>query len=234
MRFHGTGSEDYFNGGWYAMPDRWDRSFSLPLHGCLDYSIPYARTGGYRLYLTDKITWQKEILHTIEHGPVGNRYPVDYTSLALYYSDTPPHDILQPESGLREVYIPDTLIFHPILMNFNPGYDMKVKYSGWEEIDITGNDNGRIKIDLSELQKGRYQMVISYVCNKKGCVFSVWQRQKSISESISTFGDKGGEIVSTEAGEIQINDFYNSVTLQLEPPAAGKELKIHRLMFVRI
>ena len=27
---HGTGSEDYFNGGWYAFPDRWDAAFSLP------------------------------------------------------------------------------------------------------------------------------------------------------------------------------------------------------------
>jgi hypothetical protein len=233
MRFHGTGSEDYFNGGWYAMPDRWDRSFSLPSHGCLDYSIPYARTGGYRLYLTDKITWQKEIYHTIEHGPVGNRYPVDYTSLALYYSDTPPDKILRPESGLREVYMPDTLIFHPILMNFNPGYDMKVEYSGWDEIDITGNDNSRIKVDLSELQKGRYQMVISYVSHKKGCAFSVWQRQKRISESIHTFSDKGEEIIREEAGKIQIDDFYNSISLQLEPPAEGQELKISRLMFVR-
>ena len=26
FRMHGTGSEDYFNGGWYALPDRWDRN----------------------------------------------------------------------------------------------------------------------------------------------------------------------------------------------------------------
>ena len=167
MRFHGTGSEDYFNGGWYAMPDRWDRSFSLPLHGCLDYSIPYARTGGYRLYLTDKITWHKEILHTIEHGPQGNRYPVDYTSVALYYSDTPPADILNPEPGLREVYLPDTLIFHPILLNMNVGLDMNVEYIGWEDITVTGSDNGRIRIDLGEVQKGRYLMAISYKTTKE-------------------------------------------------------------------
>src|SRR5699024_2481034 len=39
MRLHGTGSEDYYNGGWYALLDRWDRGNSLPLHGCLDYSL---------------------------------------------------------------------------------------------------------------------------------------------------------------------------------------------------
>ena len=51
MRFHGTGSEDAFNGGWYALPDCWDQAFSLPMHGCLAYSIPLARTGAYRFFL---------------------------------------------------------------------------------------------------------------------------------------------------------------------------------------
>ena len=110
---------------------------------------------------------------------------------------------------------------------------MNVKYSGWEEITITGNDNGRIRIDLSEIQKGKYLMAISYIYHKKGCAFSFWQRQKRISENINTFSDKGGEIINSDVGEIQINDFYNSVTLQLEHPAEGKELKIHRLMLIK-
>jgi len=232
MRLHGTGSEDLFNGAWYAVPDRWDRAFSLPLHGSLDYSVPYSRTGGYRFYLTDKISWQKEILHTIEHGSQGNKDPVDYTSVALYYCDTPPEKILQPETALRVVNLPDTLIFHPILLNVNVGLNMNVKYSGWEGITITGNDNGRIRIDLSELEKGRYNMVATYILHNKGCVFSVWQRQKKISENIGTFSSQSGKITSTEIGEIQINDFYNSVTLELDPPAEGKELKIYELMFI--
>ena len=233
MCLHGTGSEDLFNGAWYAVPDRWDRAFSLPLHGSLDYSVPYSRTGGYRFYLTDKISWQKEILHTIEHGSIGNKDPVDYTSVALYYCDTPPEKILQPETALRVVNLPDTLIFHPILLNVNVGLNMSVKYSGWEGITITGNDNGRIRIDLSELEKGRYNMVATYILHSKGCIFSVWQRQKKISEDISTFSSQSGKITSTEIGEIQINDFYNSVTLELDPPAEGKELKICELMFIR-
>jgi hypothetical protein len=233
MRIHGTGSEDYFNGGWYAMPDRWDKAFSLPLHGSLDYSIPFARTGGYRFYMTDKIPWQKEILHTIEHGPQRNLYPVDYTSLAFYYNDTPPEKILLPEEDLRIVYLPDTLIFHPILLNMNVGLNMNVKYSGWEEITINGNDNSRIKIDLNELQKGRYKMIITYTGHKNGCAFSVWQRQKRISGIINTSSDQPGIISRTEVGEIQINDFYNSVTLMLEPPAEGKSLTFSRLMFIK-
>ena len=84
FRMHGTGSEDYFNGGWYAMMDRWEGKMSLPLHGALDYSLPFCRTGGYRLFLSDKISFNESFYHSIEHGPVGNQFPVDYTSLALY------------------------------------------------------------------------------------------------------------------------------------------------------
>jgi hypothetical protein len=233
LRLHGTGSEDYFNGGWYAMPDRWDRSFSLPLHGCLDYSIPYARTGGYRFYITDKITWQKEIIHTIEHGPEGNRYPVDYTSLALYYSDTPIGEILTPDPRLREVYMPDTLIFHPILMNINLGLDMTAEYTGWGKIIVTGHDGGRIRIDLGELQKGNYHLIVSCLNHKKGCAFSVWQRQKKISDILNTASDKSEEMINLDAGDILINDFYNSVTFQLERQTEGKELIIYGLMLIK-
>jgi len=32
MRIHGTGSEDYFNGGWYAVMDRWDNVMTFSKH----------------------------------------------------------------------------------------------------------------------------------------------------------------------------------------------------------
>ncbi len=63
FRIHGTGSEDYFNGGWYAMMDRWDGKMSLPLHGALDYSLPFCRTGGYRFYISDKLSFERQPLH---------------------------------------------------------------------------------------------------------------------------------------------------------------------------
>ena len=49
---HGTGSEDYFNGRRYAMMDRWDSAYSLPLSGSLDYNLPLVRTADIPLWLT--------------------------------------------------------------------------------------------------------------------------------------------------------------------------------------
>ncbi|HTE33897.1 MAG TPA: DUF2961 domain-containing protein [Chryseolinea sp.] len=69
LKLHGTGSEDYFNGGWYAIMDRWDRGISLPIHGSLDYDLMRSRTGGYRFYLSDKLNFNQSFQLTIEHQP---------------------------------------------------------------------------------------------------------------------------------------------------------------------
>lgn len=87
MRIHGTGSEDYYNGGWYDLPGKWNRAKSLPLHGCLDYHLKASRTGGFRFYTNDKLSFEKEFYMGIEHGMVGNTHPVDYSSVAFYYLD---------------------------------------------------------------------------------------------------------------------------------------------------
>jgi hypothetical protein len=87
FRIHGTGSEDYFNGGWYDIQGRWDTARSMPLSGCLAYSHALARTGGYRLYLSDKIPFEKSIFQCIEHGRTALGDPAVYTSVSFYYSD---------------------------------------------------------------------------------------------------------------------------------------------------
>lgn len=106
MRLHGTGSEDYFNGGWYNVSGRWDRPYSLAIHGCLDYNTSLYRTGGFRFYLSDKMSFENEIYQGIEHGPQGNEFPVDYTSIAYFYCSQPLEKRMDPTDRLREVYLP--------------------------------------------------------------------------------------------------------------------------------
>jgi hypothetical protein len=85
FRMHGTGSEDYFNGGWYDIKGRWDTVMNLPLHGCLGYSHKLSRTGGYRFYLADKMPFENSIFECIEHGRTASGVPAYYVSIALYY-----------------------------------------------------------------------------------------------------------------------------------------------------
>lgn len=89
LLLHGTGTEDYFNGGWYNMKGRWDHMCSLPLSGCLGYSSEKSWTGGYRLLISDKIPFKKSIYMGIEHGGTIHGAPAKYTSVAFYYVDKP-------------------------------------------------------------------------------------------------------------------------------------------------
>jgi Protein of unknown function (DUF2961) len=86
---HGTGTEDYFNGGWYNIKGRWDRPFSLPLSGCLGYSSERSWSGGYRLLISDKIPFKKSIYQGFEHGGTVHGAPAQYSSVVFYYSDSP-------------------------------------------------------------------------------------------------------------------------------------------------
>jgi hypothetical protein len=87
---HGTGSEDFYNGGWYDVPGRWETRRSFPLSGCLAYKKHLGRTGGYRLLLGDAYAYRKSILQTIEHAPTGNDLLNDYCGLTFLYSKQRP------------------------------------------------------------------------------------------------------------------------------------------------
>jgi hypothetical protein len=230
LRMHGTGSEDYFNGGWYAMLDRWDRKMSLPLHGSLDYSLPFARTGGYRLFISDKMSFEKEITHTIEHGPENNNMPGDYTSVALYYAGKHVHENQQSptDNSLLSVYLPTTYVLYPQLV--------QCTISGQVKIDgnvIQTTNGGQVKIDFSELPKGRYKLYADVEKNTDGAEFSIWQRQKLISEPISFYSEKKEHLPKTYLCEIDLDDFRNAITLHIKQDAAKSVLLINKWILIR-
>ena len=70
LAIHGTGSEDYFNCGWYALEGRLDRPAAYPLHG---FPVYRNRDGtwqaaAYRWHLADPVTFSRSIDAGIEHG----------------------------------------------------------------------------------------------------------------------------------------------------------------------
>lgn len=87
---HGTGSEDFFNGGWYDVPDRWEKRISFPLSGCLGYAKHLGRTGGYRFLLGDAYPFRQSLRQTIEHAGEQNSIPTDYCSVTYLYSERRP------------------------------------------------------------------------------------------------------------------------------------------------
>ena len=124
LRMHGTGSEDFFNGGWYALLDCWDAAMSLPLSGALEYSIPFCRTGGYRLFVADKVSFEKSFFHSIEHGGAQPGAFGLYFCKCIIIAVNPMSQKVIPSAENTKVYIPDTLMLYPQLLNI--GLDGKV------------------------------------------------------------------------------------------------------------
>ncbi|MBM3127148.1 MAG: DUF2961 domain-containing protein [Chloroflexi bacterium] len=79
---HGTGAEDFFNGGWYFE----NGAFTLPLHGAPMQITQngYGKTAAYRFLLQDAIPFTTHLRVSIEHGHA-NDAEVDVWSLAYFY-----------------------------------------------------------------------------------------------------------------------------------------------------
>ena len=86
--YRGTGTEDYFNCGWYFRTG----PVAQPLHGAPVKDASTFGTGLYRFQIPDYVTYRKDILVEIEHGgvPVCCNYPgAEYSSVAYFYSLEP-------------------------------------------------------------------------------------------------------------------------------------------------
>lgn len=90
FRGQGTGTEDYFNGGWYFQ----DGPFAAPYHGVVLMDPELGRIAAYRWHLPDPVRFQDSIRVELEHGH-GNVEVADYATVAYWYQ-TEPHTDLPP------------------------------------------------------------------------------------------------------------------------------------------
>ncbi|HOO56156.1 MAG TPA: DUF2961 domain-containing protein [bacterium] len=101
---HGTGTEDYFNSGWYFNKG----TFSGPYHGLTIKELLRARISAYRFHIPDPIPFKKSIRVTIEHGGINDTPGSDYSSTAYWYQAEPhvsmgtfpPSEDRLPDDGL--------------------------------------------------------------------------------------------------------------------------------------
>jgi hypothetical protein len=90
LRIHGTGTEDSFNGGWYAVPGRLNGPGTTPLSGFPVYRKDGERNVAvaFRWYLTDPISYEKWIDAKLEHGGT-NDVNANYRTAAFFYDAKP-------------------------------------------------------------------------------------------------------------------------------------------------
>jgi len=246
MRLHGTGSEDYFNGGWYAMADRWDQTFSLPMHGCMSYSVPLAHTAGYRFLMTDKISFEKNIDLSIEHGGENNNITGDYTSVAFYYCDKPPKSNDIPSSDLLEKVNPPQLLeywlqllpVNALINGTSISYEeAKDAKSGknYEAFELTGPPDGFAKFELEVPSYGEYTLYMSYFKSPNGGPFEVNQRQIPVKK-MEGYAAENIFVEKEKIGQMMIKEGTNTITVKLkgQQEKSGKSrLLIHRIYLER-
>jgi hypothetical protein len=247
LRLHGTGSEDYFNGGWYALADRWDQAFSLPVHGSLAYSIPLAHTGGYRFYVSDKLSFEKSFKLAIEHGGVGNNIPADYTSAAFYYCDRPLPENEKPSNELlAAIKSPKTLEYWLALLPVRAfsedseitkekWTDTKTK-KGYEALKFSAAEDGFIKFGLDVPGGGEYKLFISYFRGPACADFQVNQRQIPI-KNCKGFAEQKTFIEKEYIGTMNIKSETNTITITLKGNSNPLEIKsfvLHRIYLEKV
>lgn len=218
---HGTGSEDYFNGGWYAQPGGWVERLGTHLHGCLDYSLPYSRTGGYRFYISDKLPFNQKIHHSIEHGPEKNNRAVMYTSLAFYYAGKPVQQTMVPSNASSKVFIPDTLTFYARLMDHLSFSD------GMESRDgqgfLAAGKAGITSVRVNEIEPGNYEVLVDIS-----------------DDPLFEAGIANGTLRKVD--QKAIHNFYrigttsiaaNHELLKIKLKSGSSDLRLHRVMLVK-
>lgn len=130
----GTGSEDFYNGGWY-----WDQgTFALPLHG-LGVKAEWTtnRTTPWRMQLSDAVPFTNGLVARIEHGSRNEVRDAYYSSVVYWYG---------PAQAVRSV--PDGELRQPRLWvvrpkGFVPANELRwdaasaVEWKAWEELTTT-------------------------------------------------------------------------------------------------
>jgi hypothetical protein len=66
-----------------------------------------------------------------------------------------------------------------------------------------------------------------------GCDFSIWQRQSPLTEWIPTYSSVEERETDLYAGDIDVADFRNTITLRFRPAGEKKTMVLNRVMLIR-
>ncbi len=142
---YGTGTEDYFLGGWYFLGGL----FSLPTHGLVaQRHTGTARLSCYRLHLGDVIPYAASLRFGLEHGPT-NDVPIHYRSVAFYYQLGAPAAQLADELDVGNAA---SEAAHGYAVSGGSSLVSKAAYYEGDDDDILIADEGRLLGGRSEFR----------------------------------------------------------------------------------
>lgn len=248
---HGTGSEDFFNGGWYDVPGRWEQRASYPLSGCLDYKKALGRTGGYRLFISDAYAFNKELKLHMEHSGEGNSIVTDYVGVSyLYMEKRPTTPISEPLIDRkvvdfdRFVYVPGWNVPLHAFSFQNATLAKKDERIGdkptrYLSMQATGNDvfglhyvSFIVEIPVA----GRYRVSLEAVEGPGQATVQVYRNEHGIGTAVDLYSAERRRGSLRSLGTLDMSSGDNQVMLKLigkNAASSGLGLDLVQLVFER-
>ena len=253
VRIRGTGSEDFFNGGWYDVPGRWDGRVSLPLSGSLAFKRHLARTGGYRFFLSDPYPFKKSLVQTIEHGPSGNALKTDYASLSFLYADR------RPEGAGVVAPLVERKVAVPTKVVFTPGWTTPIAAFSWNDATLAkANDRidgkelrhlqfraeGRevfgshyVMFDCEMPAAGRYRVAIQAIAGPTQGRVQLFADEVPAGPAVDLYAASRSQTAELVLGELELHEGRNPVMFKIvgkDGRSSGLGLDLYRIVFRRI
>jgi hypothetical protein len=252
LTIHGTGSEDFFNGGWYDVPDRWEKRISFPLSGCLGYFKHLGRTGAYRLFLGDAYAYRQSLLQTIEHSGERNDIPADYCSVTYFYSEQRPTVNLEPPPlAGRKVNDPRELIFPTSWQTpiYAWSFDRatltrkKEKVEGEEIRYLSMRASGEdwfgshfISFTCDIPEAGKHSIYIEAMKGPEQAMVQLFSNENPVAPPVDVYSEKPAKSGRLLLGSLALEEGRNNLMIKLvgkNEKSSGLGLDILQLICVR-
>lgn len=252
LTVHGTGSEDFFNGGWYDLPGRWYSRVSFALSGCLEYSKHLGRTGAYRFFLADAYTFRKSLRLTIEHGPEKNAIPTDYTGTSYVYLDRPEGvGPRLPDLAARRVVDPSRFVVVPGWQAPIPAFSLdhatlrkaeeevggrRVRFLELRQNGAPGIGGHYVAVVVEAPVAGRYKVAVEGVRGPDEGQVQLLVNDQPAGAVVDLYAPEPGAGEPQVLGELDLAVGPNPVYLSLaghHEKSSGAGFRIVRLVFER-
>ena len=211
-----TGTEEYFNWGWYDMPPK-DQVFAYPTHGYTEHTRDSEdHSTMYRFHVTDSVPYYRSFRFDLEHGPEGE-IVADYESVAfLYHLDQCALALCDavPVGSTAHHYRSEGVVARQTLTRVYEGNDQVLarKVDGW--LGVAGIS------DTVETVSGRAEFAVSVPPENTGLRIrrrydGAWQKESATEEP------GGSSVVGAQAALVTI-DGEDAGTWRL-PPRHARE-----------
>ena len=192
----GTGTEDYFQGGWYFI----DGPFHAPYHGMILMDWGKSRVSCYRLHILDRVHFDKKIKVQIEHGQrVYNEARTDYSCVAYWYQNEPHVKLpVLPEPEARERIEPDPAYKIPGAIEFEElkegtPYYMSTYQEGWSNNMARHfnfqKEGDSINHSFSVAESRNYEISVNYIVNDCNAILQLHIDGEKVGRPVDTYSD---------------------------------------------